>query len=123
MGSVALPNLYDSYSLLSVLKMVKQLLFAGTKLRRLACLNRLNDYLGLDRKRNLLPLHRELTAIFLEQAKEWKTYDYGEGYFYQGSAELGITGFRDTEARFSFMELETRLRERPSSTSVATPVS
>lgn len=105
-----MPDLYDSYQFMSVVKLLKRIVFSPTKLRRLASYNRLHDYLALDRKRDLLLLHRELTTILYEQAKLWETYDYGEGYFYQGSARLGITGFRDTEARFVFMDLENRLK-------------
>ena len=43
--------------------------------------------------------HRALHEQLVLQSREWDTYDYGEGYWYQSSDELGITGLRDTTAR------------------------
>ncbi len=46
------------------------------------------------------------------QAREWDTYDYGEGYWYQSSAELGITGLRDTAGRVEAFGLRDLVRDR-----------
>ena len=60
----------------------------------------------------LLQLHREMNRQLARQTEEWDSYDYGEGYYYQSSDELGITGLRDTTGRVEAFGL-TRAREGP----------
>ncbi|ABA05663.1 3-demethylubiquinone-9 3-O-methyltransferase [Nitrobacter winogradskyi Nb-255] len=39
-------------------------------------------------------------------------YDYGEGYFYQSLAELGVSGLRSTEARLKAYRLLDHIRDK-----------
>lgn len=69
--------------------------------QRRSFLNRAEDYLRLSKDETLRKVHLQLSEILKRQTREWPHYDYGEGYFYQGLASLGITGLRSTEARIS----------------------
>jgi SAM-dependent methyltransferase len=80
--------------------------------RALGIRNRQRDYAGLQRHPELLPVHRALHEQLIAQSREWPTYDYGEGYWYQSSAELGITGLRDTAARVDAFGLRELVRDR-----------
>jgi cyclopropane fatty-acyl-phospholipid synthase-like methyltransferase len=66
---------------------------------RLGILNRLNDYRRISERADLLALHRDLNQHLLDEQQQWPSPKYGSGYFYQGWDEIGITGFRDTDAR------------------------
>jgi len=79
--------------------------FSKNNAERRSFLNRAEDYLRLSKDETLRKLHLELSEILERQAREWPHYDYGEGYFYQGLAALGITGLRSTEARISSYRL------------------
>jgi cyclopropane fatty-acyl-phospholipid synthase-like methyltransferase len=85
---------------------------AKNNVARQAMLNRLKDYQNLAQRPELLPLHRRLNELLLKGVQEWDSYDYGEGYFYQGLHDLGITGLRDTDARIEAMQLVARVRGR-----------
>jgi len=80
--------------------------------RALGIRNRQRDYAGLQEHPDLLPVHRALHEQLIRQSREWPTYDYGEGYWYQSSEELGITGLRDTAARVEAFGLRDLLRDR-----------
>ena len=56
-----------------------------------------------------MPIHQQINALLARQHDEWPTYDYGVGYHYQSSTELGITGLRDTAGRVSAFALSRRL--------------
>ncbi|MDR1255192.1 MAG: class I SAM-dependent methyltransferase [Puniceicoccales bacterium] len=73
------------------------------KAQKQAILNRLKDYLRI---RKQLSLHYEIARILEAQLREYTSYDYGEGYFYQSCRPIHITGFRNTEARIAGMQLE-----------------
>lgn len=55
-------------------------------------------------------MHYEIAKILEEQAEDYDSYDYGEGYFYQSCKPLHITGFRNTEARIAAMKLRKLLK-------------
>ena len=74
--------------------------------------NRTRDYARLVNRPHLRVLHRALNEQLAEQSEKWTSYDYGEGYFYQSSAQLGITGLRDTDARVDAYGLAELLRGR-----------
>jgi SAM-dependent methyltransferase len=74
--------------------------------------NRQDDYVPLTKDRTLLALHLEMNRQLLAQAEEWDDYDYGEGYFYQSSKALGISGLRDTDARVAAFGLPELLAGR-----------
>ena len=75
--------------------------------RRQALLNRLKDYFGI---RKQLKLHYDIAKILERQRWNYKSYDYGEGYFYQPCKPLHITGFRSTEIRIQNMNLRSLLK-------------
>lgn len=103
---------YESRSALAPFVFLGGALRAKNNVARQSMLNRLKDYQGLARRPELLPLHRRLNELLLRAAQEWGSYDYGEGYFYQGLHDLGITGLRDTDARIEAMQLAARVRGR-----------
>ena len=72
---------------------------AKSTLRARSIQNRQKDYSGLVDRPDLLALHREMNRQLGLQTDQWDSYDYGEGYYYQSSDELGITGLRDTTGR------------------------
>jgi SAM-dependent methyltransferase len=76
-----------------------------SNLRRQSLWNRIRDYPGAASNSKRLDLHHRLQVILSDNVKSGVSYDYGEGYFYQGSSELGITGLRDTDARVHIMNL------------------
>jgi 2-polyprenyl-3-methyl-5-hydroxy-6-metoxy-1,4-benzoquinol methylase len=82
------------------------------KLRKLSLINRQKDYLRLANNPQLLALHDSLNQHLLEGIQLWKSYDYGEGYFYQSFQKIGISGFRDTQARIETMGLPELLKDR-----------
>ncbi|MDR2769704.1 MAG: class I SAM-dependent methyltransferase [Puniceicoccales bacterium] len=73
------------------------------KAKKQAILNRLKDYFRI---RKQLSLHYEIAKILEAQLREYTSYDYGEGYFYQSCRLIHITGFRNTEARIAGMQWE-----------------
>lgn len=78
-------------------------------LRRLALKNRGKDYIAAQRNLSLLRLHGDFNRELTRQQECWPSFDYGQGWFYQSSEELGITGLRDTVARLKTYELERRV--------------
>jgi SAM-dependent methyltransferase len=82
----------------------------GSGVRRLSLVNRLRDYLALRDRPAMFALHAAMNAHLFAAQAEWRSHDYGEGYFYQGLAALGVRGLRDTGARVAAMGLEGRLR-------------
>ena len=57
-------------------------------------------------------LHLQFAGIIDKAQREWRSYDYGEGYFYQSNLDVGIRGLRSTEARFEEYELADHLQDR-----------
>lgn len=72
-------------------------------------LNRMKDYCALFDQSERRWLHRSLQKVLEQQSQSWESYDYGEGYFYQGLKELGISGLRNSEARVEAMDLLSRV--------------
>lgn len=83
---------------------------AKSKVAKLSLMNRQKDYQKLGGNPELFKLHLKLNELILEASREWKSYDYGEGYFYQGCSRVGITGLRDTDARVNAMRLNELLK-------------
>jgi SAM-dependent methyltransferase len=79
---------------------------AKSPLRARSIQNRQQDYAGLADRADLLALHREMNRQLGLQTEHWDSYDYGEGYYYQSSDELGVTGLRDTTGRVKAFGLE-----------------
>lgn len=96
---------YDSISPFAPFHFAMDIVLTRSKLRRLSLRNRLRDYPRLAEDPKLLNLHKQLNTYLWDSLKHLDTYDYGEGYFYQGLDAVRVTGLRDTEARI----LETRM--------------
>lgn len=90
---------YEKQSVVAPVRFAVDALRAGSSLRARSIQNRQKDYAGLAGDPKRLKLHYELNRQLALQAEQWDSYDYGEGYFYQSSDELGITGLRDTTGR------------------------
>ncbi len=99
---------YESFSLFGALVLLKDALLD----RKQSSLNRVKDYFRLQESAGLLELHRELNRILLRAAREWQSYDYGDGYHYQSLDAIGVTGLRDTAGRVASMRLDERLAGR-----------
>jgi SAM-dependent methyltransferase len=103
---------YDRFSARAPMRFAMDAARAETSLRARSIRNRQKDYSGLAQRPELLIVHREMNRQLARQAAEWDTYDYGEGYFYQSSDQLAITGLRDTTARITAYGLDTLLANR-----------
>ncbi len=103
---------YDRYHGVAPLVFTWHMLRARGKRRRLALSNRLRNYTLLMKDERLRELHRHCNAALLQAAREWDSYDYGEGYLYQGLRALGFSGLRDTDERVRMMGLRERLAGR-----------
>lgn len=103
---------YLKHSIRGNLKFLWDSLFAATPTERLSLMNRMKDYSFLMNNPELLDLHRRLDDILWRSCEGWKSYDYGGGYFYQGSSELHITGLRDTDSRVAFFGLLEKVRNK-----------
>jgi len=103
---------YERFSWYAVPRILFAAWRAPTSLRRASMLNRYHDYLNLGRHPELLPLHRALNEQLVASAREWSSYDYGEGYFYQSFPQIGVSGLRDTAARVAAMGLREKLAGR-----------
>lgn len=103
---------YERYRLAGMLRFIWDGLRTREPRRRLALMNRQRDYQNLAGHPELMPLHLEMNRHLEAAAREWPSYDYGEGYFYQGCAVLGISGLRNTEARVRALALRRRLAGR-----------
>lgn len=109
------PN-YDKYytktSVIAPLRFFADSLRAKTPLRAKGLRNRQADYAAVLNNPSLRNTHSAINQLLARQATEWDTYDYGEGYHYQSSNELAITGLRDTAGRVEAFKLNERLRNK-----------
>lgn len=101
---------YEKISALAPFVFLRDALFTRSRVRKLSLANRQRDYARLQTQPQLLPLHLQLNRTLLEAGAKWSSYDYGEGYFYQGLEEIGISGLRNTSDRVSHMNLLKRLQ-------------
>ena len=97
---------YDTPSGLAPLRFFWDMLFLRRPVARISLKNRSEDYLRLNKRPELFPLHRRLNQIIYEAISRGDFYDFGEGYFYQSMAAIKITGLRNTEKRVEAMHLE-----------------
>lgn len=100
---------YEKPSPLASWVFLKDSLFTRSKLRKLSLANRNRDYVRVARDPELLELHRSLNQELLKAQELWSSYDYGEGYFYQGFETIGVSGLRNTAARVEAMGLRERV--------------
>jgi SAM-dependent methyltransferase len=103
---------YEKLSSVAPLRFAFDASRAASPLRAVSIRNRQQDYAALASDPQRLALHRALNAELAVQAAEWPSYDYGEGYFYQSSDELGITGLRDTTGRVEAFGLLDLVRDK-----------
>jgi len=97
---------YERHTVTAPLAFAWAAIRAGSKPEKLGWINRQRDYLPLREDAKRLTLHRRLHGILADAARQWPSYDYGEGYFYQGCRDIGLTGLRDTGARIDAMRLK-----------------
>jgi cyclopropane fatty-acyl-phospholipid synthase-like methyltransferase len=69
----------------------------------------MRDYANIINEPDVLNLHRRFQEELNKGEESWTSYDYGEGYFYQGLQKLAVTGLRDTDARVAAMGLDKRI--------------
>jgi len=101
---------YERKSLLGILGLWLAFFLERDPIRRLSAQNRLRDYSRLTREdRSFFLLHQRINKILYDQSIGYDFYDYGAGYFYQSYDKLGISGFRDTDARIALLQLKERL--------------
>lgn len=103
---------YEQYAALAPLAFLWASFRAPNRIAKRSLANRQKDYTELAKDLGRLSLHYELNRQLLESTEHWDSYDYGEGYFYQGCDLIGITGLRDTRARFESMGLADLLEDR-----------
>lgn len=96
---------YVKPSALAPMKFSADMIFAKRGQQKLSLQNRQADYLKLIDNPQLLALHLKLNECLLDGIENYDAYDYGEGYFYQSLAEIGVSGFRDTEGRLAAMDI------------------
>jgi 2-polyprenyl-3-methyl-5-hydroxy-6-metoxy-1,4-benzoquinol methylase len=87
-------------------------IFINNNLKKLATQNELKDYKSILKEENdkLWKLHQKLETIRLEEKANYKSYDYGSGYYYQSFESLHISGYRNTEQRIQQLELDSRTK-------------
>jgi 2-polyprenyl-3-methyl-5-hydroxy-6-metoxy-1,4-benzoquinol methylase len=105
-------NYYKAYRPLAILRFASQAIATTNKVRRISLINRIRDYQSLQKSPDLLGLHRELNCILDELRRSWRSYDYGEGYFYQSFQKLNLSGLRNTEERVRCMDLAAHVKDR-----------
>lgn len=99
---------YEKPGWLANMRLLWDAIRAKEPRRRVSLLNRQRDFSHLLTRPDLVPLHVEINRRLLA-GLEWPDYDYGEGYFYQGFKEIGITGLRDTDGRTQAYDLRTHV--------------
>ncbi len=105
-------RLYEAPSRkLWIIGKLKSFLISDT-LKRLSAQNELRDYSfmlsGTDIQ--LWNLHEKLEKIRYELKDRYKSYDYGNGYYYQSMKSNNISGYRNTEQRIEQLDLVSRLK-------------
>lgn len=102
--------LYKKFKpLKAVFVLLKEFAQASTQEQKQALLYRLKDYFKI---RKQLPLHYKISKILETQARDYSSYDYGQGYFYQSCEPINLTGFRNTEIRIEDMQLRKHLTNK-----------
>lgn len=101
---------YKNFTFYAPLVFLWGSLFTHSNIKRWSLMNRQKDYVRLADNSRLMTLHRELNNYLLESQENWKSHDYGEGYFYQGLDLIGVSGLRDTQGRVEAMGLKDILQ-------------
>jgi len=87
-------------------------IFINNNLRKLAVQNELKDYKSIlkEADEKLWELHKNLELVRLEEKTNYKSYDYGSGYYYQSLKSLHISGYRNSEQRIQQLDLASRTK-------------
>ena len=101
--------LFEKIYFSRLIKESLNLIFIKNNLKKLSKSNELKDYRNLLRKKDLRlnNLYYMINVIRLQQQKSYKSYDYGQGYFYQSIPDVEISGYRDTQLRIDKLGLKT----------------
>lgn len=83
-------------------------------LDRISVRNKLKDYLSVLRSRDekLWELHAKLELIRSEMSRNYDSYDYGNGYYYQSMQRINLSGHRNTEDRIEQLDLKQRVADK-----------
>ena len=100
--------LFEKIHFSRLIKETLKLFFIKSNLQRLSKSNELKDYKNLLAKKDsrLNNLNYMINVIRLDQQRSYKSYDYGQGYFYQSIPDVEISGYRDTELRVEELSLK-----------------
>lgn len=101
-----LSSYYQNYSFKNIFSLFWKSITENNSSKKISLANRAKDYSKLFSNKDKLPLHAKLNDLISKSQMEWKSHDYGEGYFYQGLKSIGITGLRDSDARFESFNLQ-----------------
>lgn len=103
---------YEKPSALAPARFALDAFRAPTALQATSIQNRQRDYSVASSDERLLALHREMNEQLALQTEQWDSYDYGEGYYYQSSALLKVTGLRNTDERVAAFDLRQLVEGR-----------
>ncbi len=101
---------YENYSAFAPFKFLMDSFFERSRTGKLSLLNRQKDYAALHTEPERFALHRTLNELVTRSQKEWASYDYGSGYFYQSCEQIGLRGLRATGLRVQHMDLLERVK-------------
>ena len=110
--SVNYLRFYERHTWRAGLRFSWDSLFSKTATQREGFANRRIDYAAIEGNDSLMNLHLELNRVLMDQTADWSSHDYGEGYFYQGFADVSVSGLRDTAARVAALHMLDRVRGR-----------
>jgi len=88
--------------------------FEPNSLVRISNNNKLRDYRQLFKKDDaqLWQLHADIADVIDRMQREYKSYDYGNGYFYQSFDRIGVSGYRNTTERVENLNLKNYVNDR-----------
>lgn len=92
---------YKVIFLFKILKLLLVLALTFRNLRSLALRNNIFDLVNIIKKNEEIyfKLYLEIEKERVTGIKNFNSYDYGQGYFYQSFQKVFISGFRNTEER------------------------
>ena len=101
-------NIYANPSFLTWMVQKFKNFFEPNSLVRISNNNKLHDYRELIKRNDseLWQLHRDITNVIDRMQKEYDSYDYGSGYFYQSLDKIAVTGYRNTSKRVDKLNLK-----------------
>jgi SAM-dependent methyltransferase len=106
---IKMTYLYKERSkMLQITNRLKSFLIPNS-LKRLSTQNELRDYgvMLVESNQKLWNLHANLEKIRHDSKENYKSYDYGNGYYYQSMKAINISGYRNTEERIEQLSLNS----------------